>query len=438
MNFNFVSKSRLLVSNATLNRSTRSRWADLVAQFAPSGGCVERAVAVAREWVIAHDVAAGVATRVSTICIDCRYIRERPSGIGEVVQGLVDFIPALAPDLDFVLLRHPSLDRPLSDRANVVERVVRQPANGPATMWWLPQVVDLSGIDLFHAPANIMPARLPVPCLVTVHDVMWLTAPHLCTSRPRGLIDRAFYGHGIRRALRDAAAIATVSAASRDEIVALAPERGDRVHVTLSGVSPEFRPTPMTADMRSRLALPDNRRFVLTVGQNAPYKNHEGAIRAFAAAFSRDAGIDLVLVQRMGRGADALLRLATTLGIADRIHFLPAITRQDLVELYSSAAALLHPSFCEGFGNPLAEAMACGCPVVTSARSAMPEVTAGAARLVDPGDVASIAQGLREVVGDPDRAAMMRKAGLARAAELSWPAFAAANLALYRMLLASI
>lgn len=385
---------------------------------------------------MAGEVAAGVVTRVSTICIDCRYVRDRPSGIGEVVRGLIDFIPALAPDLRFMLLRHPSLDRPLSGASNVEERVVVQAANGPATMWWLPRVVDLSGIDLFHAPANIMPAQLPMPCLVTVHDVMWLTAPQLCTSRPRGLIDRAFYGHGIRRALRDAAAIATVSGASRDEIISIAPDRADRVHVTPSGVSPDFRPTAMTDAARARLDLPPGRRFVLTVGQHAPYKNHEGAIRGFAAAFADDPDVDLVLVQRMGRGARRLLDIANALGVGSRVHLRSTVTRQDLVQLYSAAAALLHPSLCEGFGNPLAEAMACGCPIVTSDRSAMPEVTAGAARLVDPLDSASIAQGLRDVVGDPARAASMREAGLTHAAQLNWRAFAEANLGLYRELLA--
>lgn len=386
---------------------------------------------------MAGEVVAGVVTRVSTICIDCRYVRDRPSGIGEVVQGLIDFIPVLAPDLRFLLLRHPSLDRRLSGAPNVEERVVTQAANGPATMWWLPQAVDLSGIDLFHAPANIMPARLPMPCLVTVHDVMWLSEPKLCTSRPRGLIDRAFYGHGIRRALRNAAAIATVSEASRDEIVSIVPGRADRVHVTLSGVSPDFRPTAMTDATRLRLDLPPGRRFVLTVGQHAPYKNHEGAIRGFAAAFAEGSNVDLILVQRMGRGARRLMDIAEALGVGNRVHLRSTVTRQDLVQLYSAAAALLHPSLCEGFGNPLAEAMACGCPIVTSDRSAMPEVTAGAARLVDPLDNASIAQGLRDVVGDPAHAASMREAGLTRTAQLNWRAFAEANLGLYRGLLAA-
>jgi glycosyltransferase involved in cell wall biosynthesis len=374
---------------------------------------------------------------LKTICIDCRYINDRPSGIAESVQGLIDFIPILAPDLAFLLLRHPSIPHRLSCQPNVRELVVPHAANGPATMWLLPQVADLSEIDLFHAPANIMPARLPMPCVTTVHDVMWITAPELCASRPSALIDRAFYRHGIRRALRRASAIATVSSASRDAIVALAPHRAGSVHVTLSGLSPDFQPQRGAASGLTTLGLQPGRPFVLTVGQHAPYKNHEGAIRAFGRAFADGTEIDLVVVQRMSRGSRNLRKLVRDLGLTRRVHFLATVSRDELIQLYSSATALLHPSYCEGFGNPVAEAMACGCPVVTSGVSAMPEVAAGAAMLVDPYDIRSIASALCDVVCNPEKAERMRRAGLERASQLTWRKFAADTLDIYREVLKS-
>lgn len=367
------------------------------------------------------------------VCIDCRYIGPRPSGIAEVVQALVDHAPAMAPDLDFLLLRHPAAAR-LSTAPNVSEIVVKQPANGPATMWWLPRVVDLSGVDLFHATFNIMPAGLTMPCVTTIHDVMWLTHPDWCGTGPKAQLDRRFYGHGIRRALRRSRAIATVSAASRDEIAALAPDAARRTHVTLSGVAEDFRPGANRAD--GWPGLPPGRRFVLVVGQFAPYKNHLGALAAFARAARDRSDVDLVFVQRRGDGAHMLAAKAAELGLAERVHLLPPMPRAALVALYGAAAALLHVSLCEGFGNPLAEAMACGCPVVASDRSAMPEVTGGAALLADPGDPAAVATMLARVLDDAALAADMRDAGLRRAAELSWSSFAAANLAIYRGVLA--
>ena len=371
-----------------------------------------------------------------TICIDCRYIGPRPSGIAEVVRGLIDHVPALAPDLRFLLLRHPAHRGRLSDAPNVVEQRVWQAANGPATMWWLPEVVDLSQVDLFHATFNIMPAGLPMPCLVTIHDIMRLTHPAWCRTGLRGEVERLFYGHGLRRAIRTADAIAAISTATATQLAAYDPDVAARTTVTLSGVSDHFRPVAPDAAALAALGLTPGRPFVLTVGQDAPYKNHEGAMRGFAAAFADDRGIDLVMVQRRGAGRVRLESLARALGIDERVHFLPVVGSDALVTLYGAARVLLHPSFAEGFGNPVAEAMASGCPVVTSMTSSMPEVAGGAALLADPHDIGSIADRLLAVVHSPARAERMRAAGLTRARALRWRNFAAANLTLYRQLLA--
>lgn len=371
-----------------------------------------------------------------TVCIDCRYVGSRPSGIGEVVRGLIDNLPALAPDLQFLLLRSPAQRSPLSDAFNVREQVVPYAANGPATMWWLPRLADLDGVDLFHATFNTMPAGLRMPCVVTVHDIMRLTRPRWCRTGLRGAVEAAFYGHGLRRAIRSAAAVAAVSGATARAIAQWHPAAAHRTAVTLSGVSRRFRPGAPDAARLAALGVSTDRPFVLTVGQNAPYKNHAGALRAFAAAYAGDPSFELVIVQRQGIGGGALARLAHSLGIAGRVRFLPAIGSDALVDLYRAARVLLHPSFAEGFGNPVAEAMACGCPVVTSAVSAMPEVAGGAALLANPYDPGSIAERLLAVTLNPAKAALMREAGLARAAELRWRDFAAANLALYRRVLA--
>ena len=373
---------------------------------------------------------------MKTICIDCRYVGSKPSGIGELVRALAEELPQMAPDLRFLLLRNPERSEPLGRAANVSEKKVRLAANGPGTMWWLPRLVDLRGVDLFHATFNIMPAGLPMPCLTTIHDVMWLTDPHWCDAGPLAHVRRLFFAHGITRALRRSQAIATVSRATRDAIAHLDPAAFARTRVTLSGVSADFRPVPRSDAALSGMGLPAGLRFILTVGQHAPYKNHEGALLAFAEAFGARTGIDLVMVQRQGPAGGALENLIDQLGLTGRVHLRGSLPRHSLMQLYGSAAALLHPSFCEGFGNPLAEAMACGCPIITSDVSAMPEVTDGAALLTNPRDTAGLAAALRRIVDDPALAAAMREKGLARAAQLSWREFARSNLDLYREMLA--
>jgi len=369
------------------------------------------------------------------ICIDCRYIGPRPSGIAKVVQALVDFIPSAAPDLDFLLLRHPRAPRPLSHGGNVSEIEVNASANSPTTMWWLPWAANISKVDLFHATYNIMPRGLAMPCLTTIHDIMWLTAPEWCNTRWSGAAERWFYQHGIKRALKRSAAIGTVSEASRRAIIDYAPAAADRVHVAQLGVSADYRPTAASTEFLTGLGLPAGKRFVLTVGQYVPYKNHEGAARIFARIADAHQDCDLVFVQRMSRRSARLRSLVAALGIANRVHFLPATGDAELTALLSAAAALLHPSFCEGFGLPLLEAMACGCPVVTGARSAMAEVVGDAGLLAQPDDLDAMASALHSVLSNTKvRADLIRK-GFLRASGMRWENFARANLDLYRKLL---
>ena len=375
---------------------------------------------------------------IPIVCIDCRYISDRPSGISEVVQGLVDHAPKLAPDLQFRLLRHPRRTMPLSAADNVTEHVVPVGPNSPATMWFLPEFAPLSGCDIFHATANILPSRLNMRTVTTIHDIMWLTSPKLCDPSAYGHVKRWFYAHGIRRALNQSDKIAAISKATSDEIASFSSCTKDRTTVTRSGVSDRFEPAVRDDAVLACLGVAAGTKYALIVGQHAPYKNHEGALRAFAKAFAAEADAKLVFVQRQGPSSAPLVRLASELGIGARVIFAGNVDNDSLLQLYSNAALLLHPSLCEGFGNPIAEAMACGCPVITSNISAMPEAAGGAAKLIDPSDAQSIAAALLEVWHDPAQALAMRDAGIAHAAELRWADFARANVAIYWSLLAAV
>lgn len=375
------------------------------------------------------------------ICVDCRYIRERPSGIGAVVQALVDHLPRLAPDLHFFFLKHPKGPARLSLAPNVHERVVPEEANGPATLLWLPHVVDLRGVRLFHATFNILPAGLKMPTVATIHDVMWLKHPK-CTRSPGpwGHVETVFYQRGIRHALRRATRIAAISQATRDEIGELDRDAYERTRIAMPGVSDHFRRLSgevgeaAIREARNRW-LNGAQRYVLTVGQFAGYKNHPAVVRAFARAFRDDPSVHLGLVQRLGAGERVLRPLARSLGVEERVHFLPAVPLPDLIALYNGALALCHPSLYEGFGIPPAEALACGCPVITSNRSSMPEVSGDAALLVDPESDESIAEALRRVAYEPGLAEQMRARGFERKRQLTWEAFARANLEIYREIL---
>lgn len=383
----------------------------------------------------------GTRLRPAKICIDCRYLRERPSGVATIVQALVDYVPALAPELSFLLLRHPNASAPLSRAPNVTERVVAREANGPATMFAMPWLAELHDVDLFHNPFQILPHGLRMRTVVTILDLMWVLHPSWARSPGWwGYVESTFYGHGICHALRHATRLIAISDATRADIAKVDPAAAARTLVVHEGVAAWFRPaiTPEelahVARVRERY-LPGARRHLLAVGQSSPYKNHEMVLRAFARAFHDEPEVQLGLVERLGQGERSLRPIAAALGVAERVRLLRDVPFDDLVALYQGALCLCHPSLMEGFGNGPAEAMACGCPVVTSNRSSMPEVSAGAALLVDPESIASIAAALGRVARDHAEANRMRERGLVRASELSWKRCAEQTLALYREVL---
>ncbi|MGH3164333.1 MAG: glycosyltransferase family 4 protein, partial [Trebonia sp.] len=172
--------------------------------------------------------------------------------------------------------------------------------------------------------------------------------------------------------------------------------------------------------------------FVLFVSSLWRYKNCDGLLRAWAVARDELDGRQLAVV---GAGRDkeylaSLRALASELGIAADVVFVGGVPLEKTVDFYRAADAFVYPSLNETFGLPILEAMACGCPVVTSNASAMPETAGGAAILADPSEPASIARAITEAVS-PERD-RLRDLGLRRAAEFTWGATAASTLDVYR------
>jgi glycosyltransferase involved in cell wall biosynthesis len=172
--------------------------------------------------------------------------------------------------------------------------------------------------------------------------------------------------------------------------------------------------------------------FVLFVSSLWPYKNCDGLLRAWALARGELGGHQLAIVGsgRNEKYVAQLHALADELGISGDVVFVGAVPLEETVSFYRAAAAFVYPSFNETFGLPILEAMACGCPVVTSDTSAMPETAGGAAVLASPKEPASVARAIVEAAG-PGRD-RLRDAGLRRASQFTWGATAASTLEVYR------
>ncbi|MGE5246592.1 MAG: glycosyltransferase family 4 protein [Betaproteobacteria bacterium] len=361
------------------------------------------------------------------IAIDCRYVRERPSGIGTYVEALVARLPALAPSDVFLVWAHARAPHPLSRAGNVREAVVPIEPNSLWTILFAGRYASFAGVDVFHGAHNLLPRRLPCPGVVTLHDVLPIEHPDLDR---RGFVKDRYYPRAVGCALRHAARIIVTTGATADRLRTLVPGTAPRTRVVPLAAGGEFRPPADPAAARTRAAsLVGAGPFVLVVGQHSATKRHEAAVRAFASHVA--APWRLVLVERQ-TARDPLAALARRLGISDRIVWLPHVSRPDLVMLLQTAAALLQPSVYEGFGLPVVEAMACGCPVVASDLPTLREVIGEAGLLVPVGDVDGFGRAAAALIASPGRREELRERGIARAAAFSWDRCARETLAVYR------
>lgn len=348
------------------------------------------------------------------------------------MRALLDRLPKMAPDVHFHLWVDPRARRPLTPLPDVRETVVRAPANSLPTLLWPSLLAPLDGVDVLHAPFNILGRGVRCATVVTVHDLMWLFDPIACEGLSWTTpVQALFYRDGIHRALRQATRIVAISKATADSIAKAAPEARSRVRVIPHGVDARFRPPESRDKARAAAAriIGTDAPYFLVVGQNAPFKNHGAVIEAFAASgLAKSAR--LVLVQRLYAGGKLQAR-ARALGVDSSLIWIEKASEEEVVELLQGATALIQFSRYEGFGMPAAEAMACGTPVVASDIPALREVLgrAGIKVRLDP---AALARELVRVAAEPALRAELSARSLERAVDLSWDRSAEDHLAAYR------
>jgi len=285
----------------------------------------------------------------------------------------------------------------------------------------------LRGVDLYHALAFVAPALLPAPMVVTVYDLSFLRYPQRL-SRARRLYLRRMTALTCARARR----ILAISQSTADELVRLLGVPAAKIDVSQLGYDEaRFRPLPpaRVAQFRQQRGLPG--RFWLTVGTIEPRKNLSLLLRAYAA-LPRKERLPWLLVGGLGWRGQELLAAIEGRGLQGSVRHIGFIPDEELPLWYNSAEALLFPSLYEGFGLPVLEAMACGCPVLCSDVSSLPEVAGSAGICLPPDDAPRWTQALHNAYADSAWRAGARGRGLQQAAQFSWQRTAAATVRSYR------
>ncbi|MEW6251179.1 MAG: glycosyltransferase family 1 protein [Planctomycetota bacterium] len=283
------------------------------------------------------------------------------------------------------------------------------------------------GYQLYHEP-NHIPIRCDRPTVTTIHDLSVLEHPEWHPA------DRVrWYERGFAAGLRQTSRFIAPSEFTRQEMAARLGLAEDRIDVTYQAPRPGFAPAGSDRVRQACEALRLPERFFLYVGTLEPRKNVSGLLAAYARlpAEVRQAQ-PLVLAGGFGWKMEALEREINGHGLAADVRMTGYLSDEFLLGLYGAATALVWPTFYEGFGLPPLEAMACGCPVITSAVTSLPEVVGDAGVLLDPCDTPAWAEAMRRAVEDPGWRTDLCARGLARAATFTWARCARQTIACYR------
>ncbi|MEX2015013.1 MAG: glycosyltransferase family 1 protein [Candidatus Hydrogenedentales bacterium] len=291
----------------------------------------------------------------------------------------------------------------------------------------LPQVdTRLGGVDVYHATNYVLPPTRRAKRVVTVHDLAFIAVPELCSPKIAGI-----FGKNIGRYCREADAILVYSESTKLDLRRFLDVDETKIFATPMAVDTAFAPVDRdTAKEQVYVKYGVAGPFLLFVSTLEPRKNVVGLLEIFAR-LAKEFPHKLVLIGSVGWNAQPMFDAITRLGIGDRVVRPGYVPHGELPLFYSTADAFVFPTHYEGFGLPLLEALACGCPVVASDNTSVPEVTGDAALLAAADDVDAQAANVRRVLTDEALRAELIEKGFVQAKRFSWDRCAADTAAVY-------
>jgi alpha-1,3-rhamnosyl/mannosyltransferase len=368
------------------------------------------------------------------IGVDGRFLQDKFHGVGRYVYGLLCGLRAAEGDH----LVRVFVDESLPNRRFPLEELVepgrlelctvstplyslRELGVWPVRLWRTP-------VDVFHSPFFWSPMILPCPLVTTVHDMIFDRYPEYIP----GFRYRAPYRVSSRIALRRAKSVIAVSEATKQDIVTYAGTSSEKIVTIPNGVEARYRPVVCERErrrVRGRYRLPE--KYVLMVGARRPHKNVGRLVSAFTRLLDEVAH-SLVLIGPVDRRfADDAEDGVERLHAAHRVLEIDHVEEADLPAVYSMAELFVQPSVIEGFGLPVLEAMACGCPVACSRASSLPEVAGGAAVMFDPLSETEMIATIRHALASKPLRSSLQERGRLRARCFTWDSVAARTLAVY-------
>lgn len=339
------------------------------------------------------------------------------AGIGRYLGSILDEMRVLDRSMEFVLYSPLPIEVPMRNGSWVV-RVAPCGLSSRPSVWAqtiLPSLLASDKVDAFWGQPTNLPISLRRRCfrILTIHDLVPYVRPEsmrrLSWLRMRILL---------RPVARAAEAIVADSIATKAQACRYLGIREERISVVYAAAQREFQPIPKdeAASIVGR-EFGLTRNYVLSVGTIEPRKDHLSLLGAIERVPNAPV---LVLVGGVGWRCSRILERIRSNERAGKVVYLGRVRDELLPALYSAARFSVYPSLYEGFGLPVLESMACGCPVLSSDSSCLPEVGGTAASYFRTGNVEDLVHVLRALLSDDRRLATMSAAGIARSAQFSY------------------
>jgi len=265
-------------------------------------------------------------------------------------------------------------------------------------------------IDIFYYPHYNLPFYTQRNNIFTIHDFIQFKFPDYF-GKTRVKVAKMILDNSVKHAKK----IIAVSESTAKDFGDYFPQYKEKVEVIFNGISKNFKvlDDKQKKDFAGRHKLGE---YLLFIGNDKPHKNINGLINAFIEVKKEYAYLKLVIISR-GFNLNSLI---LDDNIRKDIIQIDDVSETELINYYNCANMLALPSYYEGFGLPIVEAMACGCPVISSNISSMPEIAGGAAYLIDPFDVFSIKEGIKKLIEGRNLRSELIKKGIERAKVFDW------------------
>ncbi|MFQ5740555.1 MAG: glycosyltransferase family 4 protein [Acidobacteriota bacterium] len=362
------------------------------------------------------------------IAFDATTLRRPQTGIGYYTEHLLHHLLTESHGDEILLISNGTIETSttLAEAARI-----QRGHPFPVRNLWLqtlaPLVLLQSGAEVAHFTNSIAPLLKSVPTVVTIHDMSLRLFPHFHPRR------RVLTRPLVTLTARRADAVIAVSHSAKRDIVDLTGVPAEKVHVIYEAAAPVFEPIlegQVLEEVRLRYGL--GNRLLLHVGTIEPRKNLVSLVAAFAQLKKEKVPHQLVCAGALGWGYREVKRQIRRLEIGKHVRLLGYVPVADLPALYNLAEAFIFPSFHEGFGLPVLEAMACGTPVITAGHSSLAEIAGDAVELIDPHRIESILQALERLIDNQNRQGELAQRGLERSRRFTWHRAARETLQVYR------